>query len=147
MSFSCQSRTSLMEARSVSCETLADLTSNQQFLLLHTLMTNCCQIWREPNVTVYQSSYLVWILRNCLVSPGFQPELEFSWEFFRVWPGFEEYLADLCFDTTSGNTGIYTAAITIVQQSFNRCLLLRASTICSVRPPCVILSLSQKDQR
>ena len=47
-------------------------------------------------------------------------------EFVREWPGVEEHLAGLCFDTTASNTGIHTGAITIVQQSFNRRLLFLA---------------------
>ena len=44
-------------------------------------------------------------------------------EFVREWPGVEDHLAGLCFDTTSSNTGIHTGAITVVQQAFNRRLL------------------------
>ena len=44
-------------------------------------------------------------------------------EFVREWPGVEEHLAGLCFDTTASNTGIHKGAITIVQQSLNRRLL------------------------
>ena len=47
-------------------------------------------------------------------------------EFVREWPGVEEHLAGLCFDTTSSNTGIHTGAITVIQQSFNRRLLFLA---------------------
>lgn len=47
-------------------------------------------------------------------------------EFVREWPGVEEQLAGLCFDTTASNTGIHTGAITIVQQSLSRQLLFIA---------------------
>ena len=47
-------------------------------------------------------------------------------EFVREWPGVEEHLSGLCFDTTSSNTGIHAGAITVVQQSFSRRLLFLA---------------------
>jgi len=47
-------------------------------------------------------------------------------EFVRDWPGVEEHLAGLCFDTTASNTGIHAGAITVVQQAFNRRLLFLA---------------------
>lgn len=42
------------------------------------------------------------------------------------WPGVEEHLGALCFDTTSSNTGIHTGAITVIQQYFDRRLLFLA---------------------
>lgn len=47
-------------------------------------------------------------------------------EFLREWPGLEERLTGLCFDTNTGNTGIHTGTITIVQQAFNKRLLFLA---------------------
>ena len=47
-------------------------------------------------------------------------------EFVREWPGVEEQLDGLCFDTTASNTGIHTGAIAVVQQAFNRRLLFLA---------------------
>jgi len=47
-------------------------------------------------------------------------------EFVREWPGVEEHLAGLCFDTTASNTGVHTGAITVVQQSFSKRLLFLA---------------------
>jgi hypothetical protein len=48
-------------------------------------------------------------------------------ELVQEWPGVEEHLAGLCFDTTASNTGIHTGAITVIQQSFNRRLIFLAS--------------------
>ena len=43
------------------------------------------------------------------------------------WKGVPDWLAGLCFDTTSENTGINTGAITVIQRaSFDKCLLLLA---------------------
>ncbi|ESO02990.1 hypothetical protein HELRODRAFT_173825 [Helobdella robusta] len=42
------------------------------------------------------------------------------------WEGVSNWLAGLCFDTPSSNTGIHTGAITIIQKSFNKHLLFLA---------------------
>ena len=42
------------------------------------------------------------------------------------WKGVPDWLAGLCFDTTSSNTGIHTGAITVIQQMFNKRLLFLA---------------------
>jgi hypothetical protein len=39
------------------------------------------------------------------------------------WKGVTEWLAGLCFDTTSSNTGIHTGAITVIQREFDKRLL------------------------
>lgn len=44
-------------------------------------------------------------------------------EFVHEWSGVEGHLAGLCFDTTAGNTGIHTGALTIIQRFFSRRLL------------------------
>ena len=38
----------------------------------------------------------------------------------REWDGVPEWLAGLCFDTTSSNTGIHTGAITVIQRAFEK---------------------------
>lgn len=47
-------------------------------------------------------------------------------EALRQWPGVPEWLAGLCFDTTSANTGIHTGAITVIQKAFDKRLLFLA---------------------
>ena len=42
------------------------------------------------------------------------------------WKGVPDWLAGLCFDTTSTNTGINTGAITVIQRAFDKRLLLLA---------------------
>ena len=42
------------------------------------------------------------------------------------WKGVSDWLAGLCFDTTSSNTGIHTGAITVIQQMYDRRLLFLA---------------------
>lgn len=42
------------------------------------------------------------------------------------WKGVPDWLAGLCFDTTSANTGINTGAITVIQRAFDKRLLLLA---------------------
>jgi len=42
------------------------------------------------------------------------------------WKGVPEWLAGLCFDMTSANTGINTGAITVIQQAFDKRLLFLA---------------------
>lgn len=44
----------------------------------------------------------------------------------REWDGVPEWLAGLCFDTTSSNTGIHTGAITVIQRAFEKRLLFLA---------------------
>ena len=44
----------------------------------------------------------------------------------REWTGVTEWLAGLCFDTTSSNTGIHTGAITVIQRMLDRHLLFLA---------------------
>lgn len=39
------------------------------------------------------------------------------------WHGVDDFLAVLCFDTTSVNTSIHIGAITVVQNAFNKRLL------------------------
>ena len=38
----------------------------------------------------------------------------------------QNWLAGLCFDTTSSNTGIYTSAITVIQKAYDKNLLFLA---------------------
>ena len=47
-------------------------------------------------------------------------------ETLREWQGVPEYLAGLCFDTTSANTGIHTGAITVIQKALDKRLLFLA---------------------
>jgi hypothetical protein len=47
-------------------------------------------------------------------------------EFINEWEGVNEWLAGLCFDTTSANTGIHTGAITVIQRAFDKRLLFLA---------------------
>ena len=42
------------------------------------------------------------------------------------WEGVSDWLAGLCFDTTSSNTGVHTGAITVIQRAFDRRLLFLA---------------------
>ena len=42
------------------------------------------------------------------------------------WDGVPDWLAGLCFDTTSSNTGIHTGAITVIQRAFEKRLLFLA---------------------
>ena len=42
------------------------------------------------------------------------------------WKGVPDWLAGLCFDTTSSNTGIHTGAITVIQRAFDKRLLFLA---------------------
>ena len=42
------------------------------------------------------------------------------------WMGVPEWLAGLCFDTTSSNTNIHNGAIAFIQQAFDKCLLFLA---------------------
>jgi hypothetical protein len=42
------------------------------------------------------------------------------------WKGVPESLAELCFDTTSSNTGVHSGAITVIQQAFNKRLIFLA---------------------
>jgi len=42
------------------------------------------------------------------------------------WDGVPDWLAGLCFDTTSSNTGIHTCAITVIQRAFEKRLLFLA---------------------
>jgi len=44
-------------------------------------------------------------------------------EVLNQWEGVHEWLAGLCFDTTSANTGVHNGAITIIQQAFDKRLL------------------------
>jgi len=41
-------------------------------------------------------------------------------ETLREWQGVPEYLAGLCFDTTSANMGIHTGTITVIQKAFDK---------------------------
>jgi len=47
-------------------------------------------------------------------------------ETLREWQDVPEYLAGLCFDTTSANTGIHTGAITVIQKALDKRLLFLA---------------------
>lgn len=47
-------------------------------------------------------------------------------EVLKEWEEVPEWLAGLCFDTTSANTGIHNGAINIVQQAFEKRLLFLA---------------------
>ena len=47
-------------------------------------------------------------------------------EVLKQWEGVPEWLAGLCFDTTSANTGLHNRAINIVQQAFDKRLLFLA---------------------
>ena len=47
-------------------------------------------------------------------------------EFIHEWPGVEEHLAGLCFDTTASNTGSHNGAITVIQKSMNQRILFLA---------------------
>ena len=47
-------------------------------------------------------------------------------EILRQWEGVPEWLAGLCFDTTSANTGIHKGAITVIQKAFEKRLLFLA---------------------
>lgn len=47
-------------------------------------------------------------------------------EILNEWDGVPQWLAGLCFDTTSANSGIHTGAITVVQKSFHKRLLFLA---------------------
>jgi len=47
-------------------------------------------------------------------------------EALQQWPGVPEWLAGLCFDTTSANTGIHAGAITVIQKAFDKRLLFLA---------------------
>jgi len=42
------------------------------------------------------------------------------------WEGVSDWLAALCFDTTSANTGVHSGAITVIQQAFDKRLLFLA---------------------
>ena len=42
------------------------------------------------------------------------------------WKGVPQWLAGLCFDTTSSNTGIHTGAITVIQSMLDKHLLFLA---------------------
>jgi len=44
-------------------------------------------------------------------------------QILREWKEVPEWLAGLCFDTTSSNTGIHTGAITVIQRAFQKRLL------------------------
>jgi len=47
-------------------------------------------------------------------------------EILRQWEGVPEWLAGLCFDTTSANTGVQNGAITVIQKTFDKRLLFLA---------------------
>lgn len=47
-------------------------------------------------------------------------------DILRQWTGVPEWLAGLCFDTTSSNTGIHNGAITVIQKAFDKRLLFLA---------------------
>ena len=47
-------------------------------------------------------------------------------KFINEWDGVSEWLAGLCFDTTSTNTGLHMGAITIIQNALNKRLLFLA---------------------
>ena len=47
-------------------------------------------------------------------------------ETLQIWKGVPDWLAGLCFDTTSLNTGINMDAITVIQKAFDKCLLFLA---------------------
>ena len=47
-------------------------------------------------------------------------------ELLRQWEGVPNWLAGLCFDTTSANTGVHNGAITIIQEAFDKRLLFLA---------------------
>lgn len=47
-------------------------------------------------------------------------------EVLQQWQGVPEWLAGLCFDTTSSNTGVHNGAITVIQQKFDKRLLFLA---------------------
>jgi hypothetical protein len=47
-------------------------------------------------------------------------------EVLEKWKDVPDWLAGLCFDTTSSNTGVHTGAITIIQQAYDKRLLFLA---------------------
>lgn len=47
-------------------------------------------------------------------------------EVLQDWNGVPEWLAGLCFDTTSSNTGVHTGAISVIQKAFEKRLLFLA---------------------
>lgn len=47
-------------------------------------------------------------------------------EILRQWKGVPDWLAGLCFDTTSANTGVHNGAITTIQKAFDKRLLFLA---------------------
>jgi hypothetical protein len=47
-------------------------------------------------------------------------------ETLQDWMGVSDWLAGLCFDTTSSNTGIHSGGITVIQQMFDGRLLFLA---------------------
>ena len=45
---------------------------------------------------------------------------------FQDWKDVPDWLAGLCFDTTSSNTGVHTGAIMVIQQAFDKRLMFLA---------------------
>jgi len=127
-------RTSLMEARKASRETLA-ATVRQNFqptvpLVAHfdgILLAHLDGTKRDCLPIVVSGLGIEKLLGIPMLSVGSgammgQKVVEFMCDWARV----EEQLACLCFDTTASNTGIHTGAITVVQQSLKRRLLFLA---------------------
>lgn len=47
-------------------------------------------------------------------------------EILRQWEGVPQWIAGLCFDTTSANTGVHNGAITVIQRAFDKRILFLA---------------------
>ena len=103
-------------------------------------------------MTVYQSLYLVWMLRKFLESPGFQPELEFSWvrrfdnsymsgqASKSIWQAFALTQLRATLETT------LEQSLLCSNHSIDASFFLHAGTIClrSVQPPSLIRSFISK---
>jgi len=128
------SRSSLMEARNISRETLA-ARIQQNFqptvpLVAHfdgKLLSHVDGTKRDCLPVVVSGLDIEKLLGIPMLPAGTGALMgQKIVEFIRDWSWVEEHLAGLCFDTTASNTGIHTGAITVVQQSFNRRLLFLA---------------------
>ena len=128
------SRTSLMEARKSSRETLA-ATVRQNFqptvpLIAHfdgKLLARLDGTKRDCLPIVVSGLDIEKLLGIPMLPVGSGTMMgQKVVEFVREWAGVGEHLVGLCFDTTSSNTGIHTGAITVVQQSLKRRLLFLA---------------------